>query len=683
MIHDRQMSVGEKPDGHDAFRLHLPGLEADPGVVEALVGQEGLSEGFTFRVRLRGSQHLDPEHLIERPVRLELGGEGEAARRVEGVVTGVARSAGRGDGSVLRLAIHSPLAGLAGARSQHVLYNRDALGMAQHILAEGTLGALPVHTRVERALPDRGLAMQAAETDLALLQRILARDGLLLVLTPSGREAVITEDLATAGLPRCRLQYRPYTGQVPDTQDIVLRLERRLELQPGRVRVGGLDPRYPEASGAAEVDLAGGGARQVHHGVVAGGRREHERWARQVQAAHAARREGMVITTPRRLAPGMRVTVTGLPWGEGEAACWVERVVHQGEQTAALEAGDEAATPHYTCRAWLRPVEAGVAPMPRPAPASGGLAVARVEGPDPERAHVDGGGAYRVRLESRQEAGDEGSASPPVHAVLPHGGGEYGCHLPLRPGARVAVAGLHGDPEQPVIVGALSTGQAPGPVSETNPYQHVIRSARGHELCLDDHPAGESVRLTAAGVGRLTLAREGDAVEASLAAPEGELELYSGGGMHVVSDAHRRTEVGGDYRLACQGRYEVEAEQGGLDWHAGGSASLVAEAGDLYQAARSGAIRLEAGGGMTLDAEGDLTLVAQGGEGAWEVAQGGLTLSADGEVTVLSTSDEAITVGGSSGLRIEPDGTVRIEGSTLELAAGEIHLSADRIAENG
>lgn len=67
------------------------------------------------------------------------------------------------------------------------------------------------------------------------------------------------------------------------------------------------------------------------------------------------------------------------------------------------------------------------------------------------RQDVDHEGRYIVRLHFDQ--GD--SPMPRVRMAQPHAGTSYGMHFPLRPGAEVVVAFLDGDPDRPVIVGAV------------------------------------------------------------------------------------------------------------------------------------------------------------------------------------------------------------------------------------
>ncbi|MBK5937523.1 phage baseplate assembly protein V [Halorhodospira halophila] len=186
----------------------------------------------------------------------------------------------------------------------------------------------------------------------------------------------------------------------------------------------------------------------------------------------------------------------------------------------------------YRGRVELLPLDAGYRPAPVSPPAVPGVTVARVAGGDPGRAELDEAGAYRIRLADEPESNGTPQAAPPgppVWAVQPSAGADHGLHLPLLPGTRVAVAGLHGDLEQPVILGALSGQDQPGPVSSDNSHQHLIETSAGQRLLLDDRPGAERAELAVGEAARLTLQGREDAPGAALEAPDGCLEFASGG----------------------------------------------------------------------------------------------------------------------------------------------------------
>jgi type VI secretion system secreted protein VgrG len=74
--------------------------------------------------------------------------------------------------------------------------------------------------------------------------------------------------------------------------------------------------------------------------------------------------------------------------------------------------------------------------------------------------NLDHEGRYVVRFHF-----DQGTRRMPrIRMSQPHAGTDYGMHFPLHPGVEVAVAFLDGDPDRPVIVGALPNPLTSSPV---------------------------------------------------------------------------------------------------------------------------------------------------------------------------------------------------------------------------
>jgi type VI secretion system secreted protein VgrG len=69
--------------------------------------------------------------------------------------------------------------------------------------------------------------------------------------------------------------------------------------------------------------------------------------------------------------------------------------------------------------------------------------------------------------------------SRPVRMAQPFGGTGHGMHFPLRPGTEVLVAFADGDPDRPVILGAIPNVQTRTPVTARNSTQNRITTASG------------------------------------------------------------------------------------------------------------------------------------------------------------------------------------------------------------
>ncbi|MBK8937409.1 MAG: hypothetical protein IPM79_07125 [Polyangiaceae bacterium] len=61
----------------------------------------------------------------------------------------------------------------------------------------------------------------------------------------------------------------------------------------------------------------------------------------------------------------------------------------------------------------------------------------------------------------------------------PHAGPDYGMHFPLKPGVEVLLAFIDGDPDRPIIVGAVPNPVTPSPVDQRSNTLNRIKSASG------------------------------------------------------------------------------------------------------------------------------------------------------------------------------------------------------------
>jgi type VI secretion system secreted protein VgrG len=82
-----------------------------------------------------------------------------------------------------------------------------------------------------------------------------------------------------------------------------------------------------------------------------------------------------------------------------------------------------------------------------------------------------------------------------VRLAKPYSGRDYGHHFPLIDGAEVAIAFTDGDPDRPVIIGALHDSQHPDPVNNENNTRNILRTAGGNEMRMEDREGTEHVHL--------------------------------------------------------------------------------------------------------------------------------------------------------------------------------------------
>jgi len=141
-------------------------------------------------------------------------------------------------------------------------------------------------------------------------------------------------------------------------------------------------------------------------------------------------------------------------------------------------------------RNWFECIPKSVTYRPRritPHPMVGGLIRATIDAEGSGvRAELDSVGRYRIRgLYDHRDVPD-GKASIEVDKLEPYGGANTGLHFPLRKGTNVMVGFHNGDPDRPVIVGALHNEIQNNVVTAKDHTKNRIRTSSGVKIEIND-----------------------------------------------------------------------------------------------------------------------------------------------------------------------------------------------------
>jgi type VI secretion system secreted protein VgrG len=105
---------------------------------------------------------------------------------------------------------------------------------------------------------------------------------------------------------------------------------------------------------------------------------------------------------------------------------------------------------------------------------------------DSEYAQLDDQGRYKVKFLFDEGDGKGERASTRVRMMQPHGGNPEGMHFPLRKGTEVVVTFLGGDPDRPIIAGAVPHAETPSPVTSANHTRNILITGGRNKLEIED-----------------------------------------------------------------------------------------------------------------------------------------------------------------------------------------------------
>ncbi|MBL8603714.1 MAG: type VI secretion system tip protein VgrG [Myxococcales bacterium] len=424
---------------------------------------------------------FEPESLLREPLTVTLSQGGRALRQLSGVVTAVDEDLSpEGSLRAFTLTVGPRLALLGLAATPAVFVDLTLRAIVTETLARHGLGA-KVSWRCERAFAPLPQVVQYDETDLAFVLRLCEAAGITVLTDMREADGVVFVDhmLGFEALPE------PVTFSTQGLTRGVYALSRKLRAVSGAARVR--DHHAPTPTVRVEGQRAGrwGGAEvQIEQGRgVASPAEALQHAALRVEASDAtfSRYEGLASQV--EIAAGYRVVIEGHP----RVPATPLLVVSATLSARALDDSLESPTVRFEC---LGPSVPWRPARETPRPHIAGLVVGhvatatnQVEG---DEAALDAEGRYLVRFQFDTRPHPGRPPSTRLRRLQPHAGNGYGMHLPLKPGTEVMVAFVDGDPDRPVVVGAVHDGANRPMVGDQNHLIHRLQTQSGIHITLKD-----------------------------------------------------------------------------------------------------------------------------------------------------------------------------------------------------
>lgn len=469
---------------------------------------------------------------------MTFGGDQDKARHVHGVITAAewlgtdAQSAGHTNQDRFhryRLEVQPKAFLLDLTRRSRVYQQVSAVDIVRRLLDEHALAAeLTVDTATLKAQDQPVLAytVQYEETDLAFMTRILAESGLWWTLIHGAESTSLVigadphgfADLQAEGGKRLVNWSPSATAKaLPDGKRVeaVLQASPCRRMATGAVRVRRYDPADPTVPQQAQAQAEGMPEKAPSGETYLPGQVLPDPAV--LARTQLARQLGDVRTWTgrsdvRALQPGRVVTIVPAPDDQAPAApgapqtavalLSVSHEAHQRAESASEAIGGASYVNTFT---GVPPDSGWRIPLP-PRPQIPGFITAHVDGPSSDEmapAPLDDQGRYRVKLHLDREKTDPGKGSLPVRMAQPYAGpptarnDRSGMHAPLHVKTEVVLAHLDGDPDRPIIAGAVPHALTRSPSDQENAPHTVLRTVGANEIVLDDTKGAERLRLVA------------------------------------------------------------------------------------------------------------------------------------------------------------------------------------------
>jgi type VI secretion system secreted protein VgrG len=469
--------------------------------VERLVAHEAISRLTRLSLAALSDAHEPPD--VEDLVGVELGvvlaRGGDERRRFVGTVTMARRgettrlaSAGGGDGAQVltrfELELEPAAHALGLVTTQELFLDTDVPSLVREKLGNvGLREGDDFELRLGSAYPSRELVVQYRESDLAFVSRLTEHVGISFFFEPQagGAERLVLTD-TVSGFSAGELDTEALAVRAGGEHRELFDLFERARAVSRVYAMQDHNYRTPLVDVIAQHELEGGlGGGVIEYGSHAKSPEEAAALARlRAEAAEATRLVYEARSTRLDLFAGARRKVLDHPRLEGRELLLVE-VRHVASFAQGVAGGPSGGT-SYECELTMVPTTSTYRPPLRtPRPRVHGFLTGIVqpdEGGDGAvgaRARLDEQGRYYVAFHFDTATAERPRASKPVRMAQQHVGNGFGTHFPLRPGVEVIVAFADGDPDRPVIVGAVPNPTAPSVVDASSADRARIKTQSG------------------------------------------------------------------------------------------------------------------------------------------------------------------------------------------------------------
>ena len=348
--------------------------------------------------------------------------------------------------------------------------------------------------------PKRDHLVQYEETDFAFISRLAEHYGIYYFFeNDQSVEKVVfaDENLFTKPIEGdAILDWKPWAaGSRVASPDTIQEMKEVSRMVPRHMWMLDYNYRLPHVplTASAEIDQRGRG-RWVEYGAHHRTPAEGETLARiRAEEFRSHQRRWTGKSAVARLCPGHSFKLQNHPYQDWNQEYLIVSVRHEvrvpmpGVELLDDWAGYRNSFEVIQQKVAFRP--ARVTPVPR----MDGLLNARIDGAGArDKAEIDEQGRYRVRVPFDNSDTPDGKGSQWVRMASPFGGDGDGMHFPLAPDTEVVVACVNGDPNRPVILGAVPNPRNKSLVTRENSRQNVIATRTGMSLVMGSDAGGTS-----------------------------------------------------------------------------------------------------------------------------------------------------------------------------------------------
>ncbi|MFH1139989.1 MAG: type VI secretion system tip protein TssI/VgrG [Pseudomonadota bacterium] len=495
----------------DKFSFVSRGMPDDAFGVVSFSGSEGLSRCYVFNIDLvSDNPDIDLAKVLQSQAVFTIR-RADGDIPFNGIPAGFEQLHAFGPYVFYRVVLVPKLWWLSLTHHNQVFLNQGLPEILDAVLKDGGLTNLDFELRLKKSYPNWEYICQYRESHLEFVTRWMERDGLYFFFeqTPRGEKVIITDtNMAHTPMPEGRtLLYSPPSGLDSSAREEVIHaFSCRQRLLPQRIELKDYNYRTPslEVSGKADVLPADGRGLVYLYG-------EHFRTPEEgtvlakVRAEEYLCRERLFVgeSLIPYLRPGYVFELTDHYRDDFNQPYLTTDLDHRGSQVGYLLAGIQGAlsererTVFYHNSFTAMPGRVQFRPERKTPKARffGGMNARIDSSGSGQYAELDEQGRYKVILPFDLSGRENGKASCFLRMAQPYCGSDHGMHFPLHKGTEVLLTFIDGDPDRPVITGAVPNPQTPSVVDSKNQTKCAITTSGQNRIHMEDEEGNQRILL--------------------------------------------------------------------------------------------------------------------------------------------------------------------------------------------
>ncbi|HBE94832.1 MAG TPA: type VI secretion system tip protein VgrG [Desulfovibrio sp.] len=494
-----------------SFLFQSQAVAKDTFVVVRFQGEEGLSQLYSFEILLVSDKaDLDLESILQSPATLTIKSK-NGDLPYHGILASFEQLHQADTWVFYRAVLRPKLWWLTLTHHNQVFLNQKLDQFLGNVLQDGGLSqGLDFEFKLKGQYPVWDYLCQYSESHFEFVSRWLERDGVYYWFEQNDQgEKMIAGDTLIAHTPvpgHETFHYAPPTGlDAAHADEVVKSFSLRRTPMPGSLLLKDYNYEKPslDLTGRAQVASKGRGEIYIygeHFLDVGEGNRlasvRAEEWKCREQVFHG-------LSTVPAVRPGYTFTLDRHYRSDFNQRYLTTRVTHEGSQERYLLSGlgvkGLAENDNLFYRNTFECIPATV--QFRPArltekPRIHGSLPAKVDAAGSgQYAELDDKGRYKIILPFDLSGRSGGKASAWVRMMQPYAGQGMGFHAPLHKGTEVLLSFMDGDPDRPVIAGAVPNAETPSQVNDGNQSMVRLQSASGNVFHMEDQTDTQRILL--------------------------------------------------------------------------------------------------------------------------------------------------------------------------------------------